>query len=182
MFNRKASSSKSRASEVLNALKIEEGQKVADIGAGGGYFTLKFAEMVGPTGRVFAVDTDSELSDFVRDGAQERGLSNVETVISDSTLDLPRGGLDLIFMRNVTHHIQNRPEYFGNLKQFLDRNGRVAIIEYKNARRMSFRGVFGHFVSKDTLLDEMKQAGFTLKEDLDFLPEQSFTIYSPSAQ
>jgi hypothetical protein len=81
-------------------------------------------------------------------------------------------------MRNVTHHIEDRVAYFGDLMKFLGRNGRVAIIEYKNARRMSFRGVFGHFVPKDVLLGEMKQAGYILDEDLDFLPEQSFTIYS----
>ena len=58
MFNKEASNPKNKPDEVLNVLKLRQGQVIADIGAGGGYFSLRFAEIVGENGRVFAVDTN----------------------------------------------------------------------------------------------------------------------------
>ncbi|MGQ9507655.1 MAG: hypothetical protein ACUVTB_07390 [Candidatus Bathycorpusculaceae bacterium] len=82
-------------------------------------------------------------------------------------------------MRNVTHHLSNRVEYFKRLRGALRRNGRVAIIEYKaGGGRFSFHRKFGHYVPKETLIDEMKDAGYRLEKDLNFLPEQSFMIFS----
>jgi ubiquinone/menaquinone biosynthesis C-methylase UbiE len=60
MFNIEASNHRSKPDEVLNALRLRQGQAVADIGAGGGYFSLRFAEILGRNGRVFAVDTNQK--------------------------------------------------------------------------------------------------------------------------
>ena len=179
MFNRKASDPKNKPDEILETLALQLGQNVADIGAGGGYFSLRFAEAVGEGGRVFAVDTDPEFLEFIRDSAKEKRLDNVETVlVTKDSLTLPERNLDLVFMRNVTHHISNRVEYFRKLKPFLKPEGRIAIIEYRHGGRFSFRRMFGHYVPRGIIVDEMKEAGYQLREDLDFLPEQSFTIFS----
>ncbi len=179
MFNRKASSPKSKPNEVVEVLTLQRGDRVADIGAGGGYFSLRFAEAVGAEGHVFAVDTSPELLEFVKVSASEKGLTNLETLlVREDSLTLPEGRVDLVFMRNVTHHLTNRVGYFRNLKGVLGRGGRVAIIEYQRPSRLSFRGMFGHYVPKETIIEEMERAGYRLQQDLDFLPEQSFTIYS----
>ncbi len=60
MFNRAASNPKNKPDEILKVLNLGQGQVVADIGAGGGYFSLRFAEIVGKKGRVFAVDTNQK--------------------------------------------------------------------------------------------------------------------------
>jgi arsenite methyltransferase len=178
MFNRKASDPKNKPDQILKTLSLQPRQNVADIGAGGGYFSLRFAEAVGREGRVFAVDTNSGFSEFIKESAKERGLDNVETVLAAKDgLTLPES-VDLVFMRNVCHHIPNRVEYFTKLKEILKPDGRIAIIEYKSARRFSFHGMFGHYVPRKIIVDEMIKAGYRLEEDLDFLPEQSFTIYS----
>ena len=120
MFNSKASDSKNKPDNVLKALELQRGQNVADVGAGGGYFTLRFAEIVGTDGRVFAVDTDQIFLDFVEKSAKEKGLVNVETVLAaKDTAPLPERRIDLIFMRNVCHHLANRPEYFKKLNYAL---------------------------------------------------------------
>jgi len=80
-------------------------------------------------------------------------------------------------MRNVTHHIPNRVEYFKSLKRFLKSGGKIAIIEYKKGKFFTFRGVFGHYLPKKTIIQEMREAGYLLEKDFDFLPEQHFTIY-----
>jgi len=179
MFNRKASDPKNKPDQILKILALHRGQNVADIGAGGGYFSLRFAKAVGEKGRVFAVDTNPRFLEFIRDGAKQKALDNVETIhVARDRLTLPRGSLDLVFMRNVTHHLPNRVEYFRKLKSLLKPEGRIAIIEYKSARRFSFRGMFGHYVPREILVNEMKEAGYRLVKDLDFLPEQSFMIYA----
>ena len=178
MFNRKASHPKNKSDQVMDALALQPGQRVADIGVGGGYFSLRFAELVGDEGEVYAVDTKPELLEYVMDGARRRGLNNISPVLVEGEgLLLPEKRLDFIFMRNVTHHIPSRTKYFRNLKYFLKPDGRVAVIEYKKGRFFTFRGLFGHDVPKEVIKREMKEAGYVLENEFDFLPEQHFTIY-----
>lgn len=179
MFNRKASNPKNKPYEILQTLALKQGQNIADIGAGGGYFSLRFADAVGRKGRVYAVDTNAEFLEFIENGAEEKGLNNVKTIlVTENDLPLPERSLDLVFMRNVYHHLTNRVEYVRKLKRVLKPEGKIAIIEYKRSGFFSFHRIFGHYVPKETIVEEMNEAGYRLKEDLDFLPEQSFTIFS----
>jgi ubiquinone/menaquinone biosynthesis C-methylase UbiE len=180
MFNGKASDPKNKPDEILEALELQRGQRVADIGAGGGYFSLRFAEAVGKDGRVFAIDTNPKFLEFIENSAKEKGLDSIETVITmEDNPTLPEKSIDLIFMRNVSHHLPNRSEYFKRLKGALKPDGRIAIIEYKACGgRFSFHRKFGHYVPKEVIIEEMKDAGCRLEKDLDFLPEQSFMIFS----
>jgi arsenite methyltransferase len=179
MFNKKASDSKNKPDQILEALALQSGQTVADIGAGGGYFSLRFTDAVGRQGRVFAVDTDPEFLEFIKNNAKEKGLDNIETILTtEDELPLPRGSLDLVFMRNVTHHLPNRVDYFRKLRDVLKPKGRIAIIEYRRGGGFSFHRMFGHFVPKEVIVAEMHKAGYQLNEEFDFLLEQSFTIFS----
>jgi len=179
MFNKKASDPKNKPDQIVEAIAMESGQKVADIGSGGGYFSLRFAEVVGKEGRVYAVDTNPDFLEFIKNSAQEKGLNNVIPMLaSEGRMDLPGESLDFIFMRNVTHHLPNRVEYFRSLQDFLRPGGKVVIIEYKKGKFFGFRGVFGHYVPKEIIKREMEEAGYRLEEEFDFLPEQHFTIYS----
>jgi len=83
------------------------------------YFSIRFAEIVGKGGKVYAVDTDENLLKFVNRKARQKGLNNIITVLVKDKLKLPEENLDFIFMRNVTHHISNRVRYFKELKKFL---------------------------------------------------------------
>jgi len=179
MFNKKASDPKNKPDQIIEAIALRSGQSIADIGSGGGYFSLRFAEIVGEEGRVYAVDTKPEFLEYIKNNAKEKGLDNViPTLVSGDELDLPEKSLDLIFMRNVTHHIPNRVEYFKGLKRFLKPDGRIAIIEYKKGRSFTFRGLFGHYIPKETIVREMEEAGYLLEREFNFLPEQHFTIYA----
>ncbi len=179
MFNKKASDPKNKPDQIIEAIALRPGQSIADIGSGGGYFSLRFARIVGKEGRVYAVDTKPEFLEYVKNSARGKGLDNViPTLVSGDELDLPEKNLDLIFMRNVTHHIPNRVEYFKSLKRFLKPDGRIAIIEYKKGKIFTFRGLFGHYVPKETIVQEMKEAGYLLENDFNFLPEQHFAIYA----
>jgi len=179
MFNKKASDPRNKPDQILEALELRQGQNVADIGAGGGYFCLRFAEAIGGKGNVYAVDTNPRFLEFIKNGAKEQGLNNIKTIlVVKEDLALPERGLDLVFMRNVCHHLTNRVEYFRKLRHFLKPEGRVAIVEYKRAKPFTFRGMFRHYVPQETIIEEMKEAGYRVKQEFGFLPEQSFTIFS----
>jgi SAM-dependent methyltransferase len=86
--------------------------------------------------------------------------------------------LDLIFVRNTYHHLESRVNYFSDIKPLLKPNGRIAIIEYKNAGSIfSFHRFCGHQVKPNIIISEMHQAGYTVIESFNFLREQSFTIF-----
>lgn len=179
MFNRKASNPKNKPDQILETLKLQKGQNIADIGAGGGYFCLRFADAVGRGGEIYAVDANPEFLEFIRNSAKEGGLHNVKTILAtEDKLILPEKTLDLVFVRNVYHHLQNRVEYFRNLTGLLKPEGKIAIIEYKRGKLFSFRRIFGHYIPQEIIMKEMEKAGYRLEKKFDFLPEQSFSIFS----
>lgn len=183
MFNQKASDPRNKPDQILEAMGLRPGQTIADIGAGGGYFSLRFAETVGEKGKVYAVDTNQEFLELIKNRAEEKGLSNLTTVLAkEGKLNLPEKSLDFVFMRNVTHHISNRVKYFKNLEIFLKPDGRIIIIEYKEGKPFTFRAMFGHYVPKETIMQEARETGYVLEKELDFLPEQHFTIWSKQSE
>jgi len=178
MFNKRASDPKNKPDRILDALGLKKGQEIADIGSGGGYFSLRFAKLVGKEGRVYAVDTNSEFLEFVRKEAEERSLDNIKpTLVGRNGLVLSKRSLDWIFLRNVYHHLPNRVEYFRNLRGLLKPGGRIAIIEYKRRGFFSFHRIFGHYVPQEIIAKEIEEAGYRVERKFDFLPEQSFTIF-----
>lgn len=179
MSNMEAANPKSKPEEILKTLTLKQGQKIADIGAGGGYFSLKFAEAVGKQGIVYAVDIDPGKIEFIRKSVAEKGLDNVKVILARvETPTLPEK-IDLIFLLNVYHHISNRVEYFSRLKEFLEPGGRVAIIEHNRGRRFSLHRIFERRVTRETVVEELTKAGYSILENIDFLPDQSFTVFFP---
>jgi len=180
MFNKKASKPKYKANQIMETLALKPGQILADIGSGGGYFTLRFAEAAGNRGKIYAIDTNQEFLAFIKKQATEQGFTNIVTLLSTSEHpDLPKHMFDYVFLRNVTHHLPNRVEYFQRLKEALKPDGKVIIIEYDGRGGFfSFQRVHQHFISQNILLEEMKQAGYSLQKSYDFLSEQSFFIFT----
>jgi arsenite methyltransferase len=178
MFNMEAANPKNKPEEILKTLALKQGHKIADVGAGGGYFSLKFAEAVGKQGAVYAVDIDPSKVEFIRKNAAEKELDNVRVILAGKESPTLPEKIDLIFLRNVYHHISNRVEYFTKLKESLKPDGRIAIVEHNRGGRFSFQRIFEHRVTQETVVEEMTKAGYNMSENIDFLPDQSFTIFS----
>jgi len=181
MFNRKAARKQSKADEILKALNIQPGQTIADIGSGGGFFTFLFSQLVGENGRVYAIDINEDYLEFIMRQVTKKGLMNVTTVLATEQLILlPSHSIDLLFVRNVYHHLQNRTHYFSQAKKLVAPQGRIAILEYsQQGSVLSFHRRCGHNVPKEIIIEEMTKAGYTVSASFDFLPVQSFTIFSP---
>lgn len=179
LLNKKASNPESKSIEIINSLEIQEAQTIADIGSGGGYFAFLFAEKIGNNGQIFCVDTNKDLLDFIDNQILEKQISNIKTIhYYGKNLPIEPNSLDLIFIRNVTHHLKNRTDYFKNLTKFLKQNGKIAVIDYKKGELFSFHGIMGHYVHKKDIIFEMKNAGFEVEQEFDFLEKQHFTIFT----
>ncbi len=156
---------------VVEALALAPGQRVADLGAGGGYFTFRIAEAVGPSGRVYAADVDQSMTDYVQAEAKDRGLTNVSAVLSgfgDPRLPEP---VDLLFTCNTYHHIEDRVAYFTRVREKSLRPGaRVAIVDFDPE-------VTDHATARDVIVEEMQAAGFALLVEHDWLERQSFLVF-----
>ena len=171
--------SEQQPARVVEELHLNAGERVADLGAGGGYFTWRLADAVGPTGKVYAVDIDPDMTGYLKSTAQQRGYANVETIVaSPDDPKLPEHGIDLLFTCNTYHHIENRPAYFARLKRSLAPRGRVAIIDYRPEG--FFQTIFPHATATDAITREMTEAGYKLDHRYDFLSDQSFLVFVPA--
>ena len=178
ILNTEASSAKSKPVEIISSLRIHEGDIIADIGSGGGYFTLAIAGKVGKTGRVYAVDVKSKYLDFIRRKATREGFDNISTVLAEGgKMDLPLAGLNLVFARNVFHHLSAPTDYFSNIKKYLKPGGRVAIIDHKPKRGFNFIAFFKHYTPGETVIQELERSGYVMMRSFDFLPDQTFTVF-----
>ncbi|MSP38124.1 MAG: methyltransferase domain-containing protein [Deltaproteobacteria bacterium] len=165
--------------KVIAALQIRPGDQIADLGAGGGYFTFKLANAAGRTGKVYAVDIDREMTDLIAQQAQKDAVKNVATIVAkDSDPMLPQSGVDLVFTSNTYHHIGDRVAYFANLRKYLRPGGKIAIIDYD--RRAWIEGLLRHYTPSEFIKREMEQAGYKLQQEFDFLDRQSFLVFTIS--
>jgi arsenite methyltransferase len=160
---------------VVEALGISPGDRVADLGAGGGYFTFRLARAVGKQGRVYSVDVDEGMLKYIRKRAASEELPQVETVLASfEDSGLPAGAVDLVFMSNTYHHISERPTYFARLKSSLRPRGRLAVVE-----RIGEGFPKGHAMPPEEIREELAEAGFQLSDTHDFLERQSFQVFVP---
>ncbi len=167
--------------KAIESLKIQPGDHVADIGAGGGYFTFLLTDAVGPTGKVYAVDVEQEIIEQLADRVAEENRFNVVVILGQFEDPLlPNETIDLVFLCNTYHHIENRVDYFSSLKTDLTSDGRVAIIDMKDDLTGILRlfATAPHWTSKQLLLSEMEQAGYHHQSGFDFLPVQNFEVFS----
>jgi arsenite methyltransferase len=165
---------------VIQSLSLQPGNQVADLGAGGGYFTFRLADAVGPTGKVYAVDIDKGNLEYIASQAAQKGYRNVETILAkpDDPL-LPATGVDLIFTCNTYHHLTERTVYFESATRYLKPDARVAIIDL-SGKSWIFR-ILGHWTPKETSRSEMEAAGYTLTNDFEFLSRQTFQVFQKSS-
>lgn len=162
--------------EVVASLDLRAGDHVADLGSGGGFFTFRLAEAVGQSGRVYAIDVDEALLEYIAGEAEERDLTWIQTVVSPGDHPgVPDGSVDLVFVSNVFHHLPDPGTYFANARSVLRSGGRVAIVE------LAEEGWFGgHATQADEVASTMADAGYRRIAVHDFLERQSFQVFEPT--
>ena len=163
----------------MAALALAPGERVADIGAGSGYFTIPVAKTVGSSGIVWAIDIRQEMLDYIDNRIEEEKLDNVQLVlVPKDDPQLPAGGVDTILMIDTWHYIRD-PEYAKKLRTALAPGGRVVIIDYKPKpwEDRSWGPPPQQQTSREELDGHFAQAGLKPVKVHDFLDEQYFVEY-----
>ena len=160
--------------DVVKALALKPDARVADVGAGTGYFAVRLARAV-PQGTVYAVDLEPKMVSWLAQRAKSLGLDNMRAVQgAPGSPNLPET-VDLVLLVNVFHHIDARPAYFARLASSLRAGGRVAILDQNESAP---GGPPKHMrISIEQIDAEMKQAGYARSAQHGFLPRQNFVVY-----
>lgn len=164
--------------EVIQALALNPDARVADLGAGTGYFSARLANML-RGGRVYAVDIEPDMVRYLEARAKREGLGNVVAIKGEPADPKLPEEVDLVLLVDVYHHIEDRAAYFRRLRDSLRPGGRVAIIDFRlDSPEGPPRAAR---IAPDAVKAEMTAAGYALAADHPFLPRQYFLIFSPAS-
>jgi 2-polyprenyl-3-methyl-5-hydroxy-6-metoxy-1,4-benzoquinol methylase len=167
--------------KVLPLLKLKIGDKVADVGAGTGAFSLPLARTVGPPEKLYAVDIAPGLLDYIAQKAKKEKVDNIQTVKGEfSDPKLPTRDVDLAFFHDVLHHIENRHAYLKALATYMKPTGRIALIEMnRDDPNTPHRNSPEMLLSKEEVKQWMADVGFYPEEEFDLFGNAKwFVIYA----
>jgi predicted methyltransferase len=156
-----------RRFEVVQALALREGMRVADVGAGTGLYSMLFARAVGPTGRVYAVDISPTFIASIKARAAEYRVSNIEGIVnSERSTELPPGSVDLVFLADTYHHFSYPRAMLASIHTALVAGGELVVIDFRRVAGFSSPWVMGHVrAGREQVIDEVQGAGFVLVDE-----------------
>ena len=164
--------------EIVRKLALKPGQVVADLGAGTGLFSVPLGKAVAPAGKVYAVEIDKGFFPMIEDKAKQSKLSNVKTVAGEFTdPKLPAADVDLAFMHDVLHHVEDRSAYLKNAARYVKPGGRFVVIDYP-PNTSPHKDQPNLIVSEEQVAEWMKAAGFARVQKVDLFPEKYFLVFS----
>ena len=169
--------------QVIAALEFHAGERVAEIGAGSGYFTFRVARAVSPGGTVLALDATPEMLDYLARRMISEGAENVtwRCVPRDDPV-LKAESVDTVLLIDTLHYIQDRRAYAEHLRAALRPGGRLAVIDYrpKPWAKRPWGPPPEQQLPRDVIDRDFAAAGLALHQSFEFLPEQYFAVYSRS--
>jgi len=162
----------------LNAIGIQPGMTVAEVGAGTGYVVLRMAKRVGPGGKVYANDLQPEMLAKLRQNAAKAGFTNVQTVLGGETdPKLPAGVMDLIILVDVYHEFSQPQKMLQGIRAALKPDGRLVLLEYrKEDPNVPIRPE--HKMSVAEAKTEVEAEGFHLGPVIETLPRQHILVFT----
>ena len=160
---------------VVALLGLRPGMAVADIGAGTGLYTLLFAPLVGPKGRVFAVDIAKNFVDHLRAEAAAAQLPQIEPVLcTERSVELPPASVDLAFVCDTYHHFEFPRSTLASLRTALRPGGELVILDFIREPGVSSEWILGHVRASEAVVrQEIEAAGFEFvrREETPYLRE-----------
>ncbi|HXI13845.1 MAG TPA: class I SAM-dependent methyltransferase [Thermoanaerobaculia bacterium] len=162
---------------VMDAMQLRDGQTVAEIGAGTGYFARRMARRVSPSGKVFAVDIQPEMLTLLARYVREEGVTNIVPVLGGETDPrLPEKSVDWILLVDVYHEFQKPQPMLARIRESLTPGGRVALVEYRQEGESAGHIKREHRMSVEQVRAEWEAAGFEIVEIDERLKSQHLFI------
>jgi len=128
---------------------VKEGQAFLDYGCGTGWFTIPAARVVGMRGKVYALDCFHRQLQIVEERSRKKGLTNIETMLSNNNIGLPDESIDTVWMCDVFHEVEQRRAVLEELHRVLKREGILAIYDGMRDRVLSYTAGLFSLTEKD---------------------------------
>ncbi len=153
--------------ELFTYVDLSDGDVVADIGCHEGYLTFHLSKRVGDRGKVYAVDVRRDRLERLTESLTDKNIRNVETVLGDyDNPKLPRNTLDVIFLIDTYHEIDDYKEMLYHIKNALKPNGKLLVLEKLKTQHLGksrLAQANGHTLSISYVEKELKDAGFKIE-------------------
>jgi SAM-dependent methyltransferase len=187
LFNNPRREEWEKTSEIIDCLKIQPGTAIADVGSGPGYYTFKFAELTGTSGKVYAIDTVQNHLDYVKSLCQKYDFTNIETIKDRADgAGLEPESADLVFMCSLYHIIYTtsieevKDRFVGSIKDAMRPNGRLVIVD--NAVVQDGQLPYhGPHIAKELVIGQLYYYGFDLIEQYQFIPQRYVLVFKKRA-
>ena len=169
----------------LEKVGLREGMRVADVGCGPGYFTFKFSDIVGESGRVYASETNPRHLSFLRKYVAENGISNVEVVESSfNGIGLPEDiRVDVVYMCSLYHNVYaaftdaERGEFVESIRRALEKNGNRLVIVDNDLVTGEDLPYHGPYINKHLIVSQLWYYGFELENSFQFTPQRYVLVF-----
>jgi predicted methyltransferase len=173
-----------RRAAIVAASGVKPGMHVADIGAGTGLFTREFARAVGASGRVYAVDISKSFVDNTVRTAREQGLENVVGVVNrHSDTGLGPGSVDIAFVCDTYHHLEQPRAMLDSIRQALRAGGTLIVIDFEREEGRSSAWVLGHVrAGREQVIREIEAAGFRFAGAEEILKNNFYLRFARDAE
>ncbi len=161
--------------KIMDVVGIKPGMIIGEAGAGDGYFTFFLSKRVGETGHVYANDIVKSKLKHIEDRCQRDSISNITTILGQEENPLfPKGQLDMVVMMRVFHHIENPTVWMKNVIPSMKSGAPMVIIDV--APDKTGRG-FGHFLTREQILNAMAKTDFQLDRVETFLERDNIYVF-----
>ncbi|WP_153556293.1 class I SAM-dependent methyltransferase [Roseimaritima sediminicola] len=154
--------------QVLEACEIRPGDRIADVGAGTGFYSRLFAEHSLPGGWVYAVDISPVFLQHITEQALDDGVTNLTAVLGTSlSVTLPPESVDLVFICDTYHHFEYPPRTLASIRRALKPGGRLVLIDFERIPGVTREFLMNHVrAGKETFRREVLQAGFEFRDEV----------------
>jgi SAM-dependent methyltransferase len=183
LFNNPRREEWEQTSKIIDCLKIQPGTTIADVGSGPGYYTFKFSELTGTSGKVYAIDTVQDHLDYVRNVSQKFDLRNIETLKDRADgVGLDPNTADLIFMCSLYHIIYTtsteevKDRFVDSLKDALKSDGRLVIVDNAVVQNGQLP-YHGPHIAKELVIGQLYYYGFDLTKQYQFIPQRYVLVF-----
>ncbi|MCA9101769.1 MAG: methyltransferase domain-containing protein [Pirellulales bacterium] len=171
---------RSRAA-IVAAVNLKSGERVADIGAGTGLFTLTFAEAVGPEGWVFAVEIAPRFIERIGELAAQQGVTTISPVLgAEDNVRLPPESIDVAYVCDTYHHFEYPQSTLASIRRALRPGGRLVIVDFDRVPGESSDWILSHVrAGKQQVREEIEAADFEFvgESEIEGLQENYFITF-----
>jgi predicted methyltransferase len=183
LFNNPRREEWEKTSKTIEVLNLKPGTAIADVGSGPGYYSFQFSKLVGPKGKVFAIDTINEHLDYIKRVKQKNQLNNIQPVITDgNTIGVPANQVDLVFLCSLYHNIYatakdiDIDQFLNSIKTALKENGTLVVADNALVPKGQLP-YHGPYIAKELLIGQFKYYGFRLIAEHSFVPQRYVLVF-----